>query len=292
MAVTASTCYAVKDHLGSVCALVTAAGAVVASYTYDAWGNVSATINYSLLPVNFSCRFLFHGGWYSEATGLYQFRARWYSPELGRWLSPDPIGLEGGLNLYEFCGNNPVNNRDPSGLITVFVYDSDDTELGAYFQRAANNYERSYDMGLDSDLRGLRNYIENLRRNGDSIQTLMIADHGTLTDNRGSYQWYNDTPLELLPNAACDMNAIGEMLDPFALIKLLGCNVGIGEDYLKEMANAFNRTTMAYTAYVYWTSNGDFFPGFPDENNRGRRALFRRRYENPQQKPLWLRHDF
>ena len=42
------------------------------------------------------------------------------------------------------------------------------------------------------------------------------------------------------------------------------------------------RTTMAYTAYVYWTSNGDFCPGFPDENYRGRRALFRCRYENPQ----------
>ena len=115
-----STCYAVKDHLGSVCALVTAAGAVVASYTYDAWGNVSATINYSLLPVNFSCRFLFHGGWHSEATDLCQFRARWYSPDLGRWLSPDPIGLEGGLNLYEFCGNDPVNVRDPSGQITLY----------------------------------------------------------------------------------------------------------------------------------------------------------------------------
>ncbi len=59
-------------------------GAVVASYTCDAWGNVSAPINYSLLPVNFSNRFLFHGSEYSEATGLYRFRARWYSPELGR----------------------------------------------------------------------------------------------------------------------------------------------------------------------------------------------------------------
>jgi len=60
-------------------------------------------------------RYLFQGREYSFATGLYNFRARWYEPELGRWLSNDPIGISGGLNLYEFCGNNPVNYVDPWG---------------------------------------------------------------------------------------------------------------------------------------------------------------------------------
>jgi len=58
---------------------------------------------------------LFQGREYSAATGLYNFRARWYDPVTGRWLSKDPIGLEGGLNLYVFCGNDPVNRRDPEG---------------------------------------------------------------------------------------------------------------------------------------------------------------------------------
>ena len=49
-------------------------------------------------------------------TGLYNFRARWYDSTIGRWLSKDPIGLEGGLNLYVFCGNDPVNFVDPFGL--------------------------------------------------------------------------------------------------------------------------------------------------------------------------------
>ena len=110
-----NTYYAVRDRLGSVHALTDASGSVAAQFTYDAWGNVlSGTINSSLLTIN-SLRYLWQGGAYSAATGLYQFRARWYSPELGRWLSPDPIGLEGGLNLYEFCRNNPLNFRDPSG---------------------------------------------------------------------------------------------------------------------------------------------------------------------------------
>jgi RHS repeat-associated protein len=54
---------------------------------------------------------------YDSATGLYYFRARWYSPETGRWLSKDPIGISGGFNLYDFCGNDPVNFVDPTGLV-------------------------------------------------------------------------------------------------------------------------------------------------------------------------------
>ena len=50
-----------------------------------------------------------------DMSKLVHFRARWYDPATGRWLSPDPIGLEGGLNLYCFCGNDPVNYADPSG---------------------------------------------------------------------------------------------------------------------------------------------------------------------------------
>ncbi len=60
-------------------------------------------------------RYLWQGREYSWSTGLYSFRARWYDPLTGRWLSPDPIGINGGLNLYVAFNNNPVNNRDPDG---------------------------------------------------------------------------------------------------------------------------------------------------------------------------------
>lgn len=61
-------------------------------------------------------RILFQGREYDWDTGFYYFRARWYDPDTGRWLSKDPIGISGGLNQYVFCGNNPVNRIDPSGL--------------------------------------------------------------------------------------------------------------------------------------------------------------------------------
>jgi RHS repeat-associated protein len=61
-------------------------------------------------------RHLFTGQqWYSQI-GLYDLRNRFYSPDLGRFLQPDPIGFRGGNNLYRYCGNNPVTTSDPFGL--------------------------------------------------------------------------------------------------------------------------------------------------------------------------------
>ncbi|MGI8483982.1 MAG: RHS repeat-associated core domain-containing protein [Thermomicrobiales bacterium] len=50
--------------------------------------------------------------------GLYYMRGRWYDPELGRFIQEDPIGTDGGINVYAFAGNDPVNGSDPSGLWT------------------------------------------------------------------------------------------------------------------------------------------------------------------------------
>ena len=109
---TNQTFYAITDPLGTVHALVDETGTVMDRYTYDAWGNVQESGASQHAIDN---RFLFQGREYSFATGLYNFRARWYNPQTGRWLSNDPIGISGGLNLYAFCGNNPVMYRDPWG---------------------------------------------------------------------------------------------------------------------------------------------------------------------------------
>jgi RHS repeat-associated protein len=109
--------YAIKDHLGSVHALVNSQGQIVESYRYDAYGNTTILAS-DLTPLTSSAcgnRYLFQGREYSFALGLYNFRARWYDSRTGRWLSNDPIGINGGLNLYAFCGNDAVNFRDPEG---------------------------------------------------------------------------------------------------------------------------------------------------------------------------------
>lgn len=121
-----NTYYALTDHLGSVHALVNSSGTVVEFYRYDAWGKVLGVYDADGKPLCESAvgnRVLWQGREYSWATGLYYFRARWYDPVTGRWLSKDPIGISGGLNQYVGCANNPVNNRDPLGLDVIYLVD-------------------------------------------------------------------------------------------------------------------------------------------------------------------------
>ncbi|MCB1946629.1 MAG: RHS repeat-associated core domain-containing protein, partial [Thauera sp.] len=61
-------------------------------------------------------RFRYTGQQYLGGLNLYYYKARFYSPALGRFLQTDPIGTADDLNLYAYVGNNPVNFSDPSGL--------------------------------------------------------------------------------------------------------------------------------------------------------------------------------
>jgi len=116
-----NTYYALTDHLGTVTALADENGAIVESYEYDAWGNITVydENDVEIAQSQYGNRFTFQGREYSWSTGLYNFRARWYDPETGRWLSKDPIGISGGFNQYVFCGNNPVMFVDPWGFCEV-----------------------------------------------------------------------------------------------------------------------------------------------------------------------------
>lgn len=98
-----------RDGSGSVIALTGTNGIVSERYTYSPYGesaNTSAANN----PYRYTGREL------DAETGLYYYRARYYSTDLGRFLQPDPIGYQGGLNLYAYVGNDPLNLTDPSGL--------------------------------------------------------------------------------------------------------------------------------------------------------------------------------
>jgi len=66
-------------------------------------------------PMAETFRFRFSTKYQEPVSGLVLYQKRAYCPELGRWLSRDPIGEDGGLNLYSFCGNNPVDRFDKLG---------------------------------------------------------------------------------------------------------------------------------------------------------------------------------
>ena len=108
-----------QDGLGSTTAITDNTGAVVERYRYSSFGQLSVLApDYSLKPSNLPLIPNTYTGreWDSDA-GIYFYRARFYSPVMGRFLSQDPLGNAAGINYYAYCSNNPLLLTDPMGLI-------------------------------------------------------------------------------------------------------------------------------------------------------------------------------
>jgi RHS repeat-associated protein len=99
--------YFLQDHLSSTVALTDRTGGVAESEQYAAYGGGKGS--------NLT-RYLYTGRELDQQTGLYFYRARYYDPAIGRFISEDPIGFDGGMNFYAYAGNDPAGFTDPLGL--------------------------------------------------------------------------------------------------------------------------------------------------------------------------------
>ena len=153
---------------------------VETSSLYDAfgWGMTVAAggsgDQYS--PVGFGGQ---HGYYHDYTTGLYLLTHRYYDAGAGRFVTRDPIGYKGGINLYGFAGNNPVNESDPSGY----------NPLSRYLGRKLSAFERAAQKAGQTAMEFLEEGAEAKAEYGDitpTVQTMPSVGPGASPSARAS----------------------------------------------------------------------------------------------------------
>jgi RHS repeat-associated protein len=112
--------WTLTDHLGTVRRVLTRDGAEVANQRFDSYGNLLAATG---TRPDAAGRFALAGREWDATTGLYYNRARYYHPDLGRFISEDPIGFDAHEpNLFRYAQNSPIHRRDPTGTTSALEY--------------------------------------------------------------------------------------------------------------------------------------------------------------------------
>ena len=110
----------IRDRLQNILGIVNISGQIVVKYKYDAWGkplSVEGSLASTIGQLN---PFRYKGYYYDNESGMYYCNSRYYNPQWGRFLNSDSIEYLdpesiNGLNLYAYCGNDPINRFDPTG---------------------------------------------------------------------------------------------------------------------------------------------------------------------------------
>jgi RHS repeat-associated protein len=109
-----ATSYFHADGLGSTTSLSNSAGSLVQTYTFDSFGNTTASTGSLTNSFRYTARE------FDTETGLYFYRARYFDPQAGRLLSEDPAAFDAGNNFYANVGNDPTTAVDPSGMAECY----------------------------------------------------------------------------------------------------------------------------------------------------------------------------
>jgi RHS repeat-associated protein len=199
--------YYYQDELGSTSHIATSSGALLEYYKYDLYGkpNYWSAANSQLPTSNYNVHDLGDGGarWIPEL-GLYDDRNRFMSPDLGRFLQPDPIGFKGDAsNLYRYVGNDWANKTDPMGLVALASGDVnlvDPKEMRALQHlQAILNLRLSLGYGA-TQLAGLYNAINHLSNQNLQFGPVSATQKGASPLNPSTVK----TGIDMLKQAISD----------------------------------------------------------------------------------------
>ncbi len=164
----AGTYYFSKDHLGSIREVTNSSAALVARYDYDPYGRRTLISGIDLAD------FGFDGMYYHQASRLDLTLYRVYDPNLARWLSRDPIGEEGDINIYRFVNNNPIKAIDPLGLCED-AEDADNLD-NDYIDHLSNEYNKTAKELGEANARGDWAEAQRLKGQLNDISKQLGAD--------------------------------------------------------------------------------------------------------------------
>ena len=220
---------------------------------------------------------VYPGQYYDQETGLHYNYFRYYNPQTGRYITPDPIGFEGGINLFTYTFNNPINAIDPNGLDLILV--GSGGPAGGMFMLAAKTWNREnvgnhtivqVNNGL-SALQAMKAYAE---KNG-GIDGLQVFSHsgtrGLFFDTSNSYASLYSGGLGWLYTFINSEAVRMGQIDPSwfkqgAEVTLWGCETAKGKNsFAEQLSKHLHRSVTGYQSGAAFSGvkNGRPGQGFP-----------------------------
>jgi RHS repeat-associated protein len=256
-----STIWYLTDNLGSVRQMVKTDGSLVDTVTYgDSYGKTPTDS-----PTGSGDRFKFAGMQYDSEIGLYYDQARYYDPNLGRFLTEDPLSFAAGdANLYRYVWNSPLNFTDPSGLDTVGIYSRPTASKGFNLNIFGIIYTPHWFVGVTKDDGTIITYsYDGSWHKNDEVfdhpyvtpwyrkASIQTSSKVTAADVEQAYQKIKGQRGPLTPNDCCSDRAI-QLL--WGAHQIVGQKMGIVDNtgltiFNPDGTTDFNPVMRCYVAY-------------------------------------------